>query len=64
MVGCAARALHLSRSQPLTWGFLEPQEVAEGRGVQPPPEAVTTIVAQEEWPATLTRSARWRPCRA
>src|SRR5919206_1673206 len=29
--------------------------VAQGAAFQPPPEAVTTIVAaQEEWPATLT----------
>ena len=29
--------------------------IAEGAAFQPPPEAVTTIVAQEEsWPATLT----------
>ena len=29
--------------------------IAEGAAFQPPPEAVTTIVAQqEEWPATLS----------
>lgn len=40
-------------------GFVKFQQIqtamAEGAAFQPPPEAVTTIVAkQEEWPATLT----------
>src|SRR5688572_17504656 len=39
-------------------GFIKFQQIqaaiAEGAAFQPPPEAVTTIVAeQEEWPATL-----------
>jgi membrane fusion protein, multidrug efflux system len=42
-----------------TLGFVKFQQIqsamAEGAGFQPPPEAVTTVVAQqEEWPATLT----------
>ena len=33
--------------------------------LQPPPDAVTTIVAAEvQWPATSTRSAPCRPSRA
>ena len=50
-------------------GFVKFQQIqaamAQGAAFQPPPEAVTTIVAQqEEWPATLTASGRWPPCRA
>ena len=47
-------------------GFLKFQQIqtaiAQGAAFQPPPEAVTTIVAkQEEWPDTLdVRSGRWR----
>jgi membrane fusion protein (multidrug efflux system) len=42
-----------------TLGFVKFQQIqtaiAEGAAFQPPPEAITTIVAQqEEWPATLT----------
>ena len=34
--------------------------IAQGAAFQPPPEAVTTIVAaQAEWPTTRGPSARW-----
>ena len=36
----------------------------EFAAMQPPPDAVTTIIAaQEEWPATLNAIGRSRPCR-